>query len=397
MFFGVFGEKEKNDVIINNEGKDKLLRELFILRGIQKAMPNPYYVRDMDYNVILWTKAAEKLTGFSEEEAYKTKCYDIFKAAECKNCPTQQRLAEKKIFKDAPVTIHNKEGEPINALCSISGIYDENDQPLGAVEVFKDVTEYQNLLHSINSNSQQLSAVSEELAAASQEVSALSERLNQDSVKIVDFSKEGLETALGVQTKSHQCNQFTGEVKNRMQDINLSMKTSVDKIENLKLKSEMIINVVTTIREIADQTNLLSLNASIEAARAGEAGRGFAVVASEIRKLAENSTKSAMEIKDTITEIVDLVQETTDDIKSTEKEIFSGNENISQLVAYINDISNSSEQLARIMENYRKIAVDTAQITDQQTSSIEEVAQVSQELARMAQQLQTEVEKIKLT
>lgn len=375
---------------------DKSQKELSILRGIQNAMPNPYYVRDMDYNVTLWSQSMAALTGYSEEEALGSKCYDLIKAATCKDCPIQSRIKAKKFFKDAPVIIHTKDETPLRVLCSISGVYDDKGQPLGAVELYKDVTEYHNLIKSINLNAEQLSAVSQELAASSQEVAALSCKLNQDADSVAEISKEGHDTALSVQTKSSQCNRFTGEVRDRMQEINSSMKTSVEKIEDLKLKSETISDVVTTIKDIAEQTNLLSLNASIEAARAGEAGRGFAVVAAEIRKLAEDSTKSALEIRDTITEIVDLIEETTNNIKSTEKEIAFGNENIGDLVSFINDISAFSEQLAVIMANIRKISFETAQVSNQQTGAIEDVTQISQDLARMAQELQAEIEKIKI-
>lgn len=379
----------------NSSAKEK--RELAILRGIQRAMPNPYYVRDMDYNIILWSKSAEKLTGYTEEEALQMKCGDVFKSPVCNDCPTQQRIAQKRFFKDAPVTIYNKDGKPIQSLCSIAGVYDENGEPLGAVEMFKDVTDYKNLINSINSNSQQLSAVAEELSATSQEVSALSDKLKDEAGNAADLMGGGFNTALDVQTMATQCNELTGQVENTIQGFNTSMKTSVSRIEGLKEKSERINDVVTAIRELADQTNLLSLNASIEAARAGESGRGFAVVAQEIRKLAESSTRSAMEIKQTISEIVGLIQETTSYLVATEQEILSGEEVIKRLLNYIGQISDSANNLSEIMGDIKKFSQETALSSTQQSTAVNEVAQVSQELTIMAQSLQAELEKIKLS
>lgn len=375
--------------------KDK--QELAILRAIQAAMPNPYYVRDMDYNIILWTKAAQHLTGYTSEEALQMKCYDAFKAEVCKDCPIQERIISKKFFKDAPVTIYQRDDTPIQALCSFAGVYDENDQPLGAIEMFKDITDYRKLLDSIDSNAQQLSAVSEELAASSQEVSALSSKVKDDAGNAADITGEGFTTAQEVQTKASHCNELTGQVETTMQAINTSMKNSVSRIDGLKEKSEKINDVVTAIREIADQTNLLSLNASIEAARAGDSGRGFAVVAQEIRKLSESSTHSATEIKNTISEIVGLIDETTTYLKSTEREIISGGEVIKGLLDYIGQISNSSNKLTEIIGNIRTFSQDTAQTSIQQAAAIDEVANVSQELTTMAQALQAELGKIKLS
>lgn len=392
-----FGQKKEQNTGNLNQTSAKEKQELAILRGIQTAMPNPYYVRDMDYNIISWTKAAERLTGYTAEEALNMKCYDIFKAEVCQECPTQQRIISKKFFKDAPVTIYKKDGSPVMALCSIAGVYDENEQPLGAVEMFKDVSDYRKLLESIDSNAQQLSAVAQELAASSEEVSSLSSTLKEDTGFMAEIAGAGFITAQDVQTRASQCNELTGQVESTIQEINTSMKNSVNRIDGLKEKSARINDVVTAIREIADQTNLLSLNASIEAARAGDSGRGFAVVAQEIRKLSESSTHSATEIKDTITEIVSLIQETTAYLKSTERDILSGGEVIKRLLDYIGEISASSDKLSEHTGNIKAISAETAQMSIQQASAIDEVAKASQELTTMALALQAELGKIKLS
>lgn len=61
-----------------------------LLKGIQSAMPDPYFARDIDYNIVVWPQAIQELTGYSEEEAKKIKCGDLFKATVCQDCPTQK-------------------------------------------------------------------------------------------------------------------------------------------------------------------------------------------------------------------------------------------------------------------------------------------------------------------
>jgi len=261
--FKLLRKKQKiENSLPDNEEIYQLKREISILRGVQEAMPDPYYVRDMDYNIILWPKAIQDLTGYSEEEAKRIKCFNIFKAEVCKDCPTQKCVMTRQFLKDALVDIYRKNGEKVIALVSNAGVYDEGGQPIGAVEIIKDNTNYYTLMGSIIVHAEQLSAVSQQLAASGEEVAALSNELNNQSAEVFNSS-------IAVQNKSENGTHFAYKVKDNMTEISRSMGKSVEGIELLRQKSEVIINIVTAI---ASQTNLLALNASIEAARAGEAG-----------------------------------------------------------------------------------------------------------------------------
>lgn len=363
-------------------------KEMCILKGIQSAMQDPYYVRDMEYNIILWPEPIQKLTGYSEEEAKSMKCGDIFKAAVCKDCPTTKCVKERQFLKDAEVEIYHKNGSKIVSLVSNAGVYDENGEPIGAVEIVKDNTDYRNLINTVSENSEQISAVSEELAASSEEVSALSNRMNDQANEVVGATKNGLGVAKDVKGKAQECSDFALQVKNNIDSVGESMKSSVSKMEELREKSEAIINIVSTIQEITSQTNLLALNASIEAARAGEAGKGFAVVADEIRKLAENSSSSTKEIQTTITEMISIVQDTFDYIKTTDSSMESGINNIDHMSGLMDAMDTASTQMLGIMDQIEKASIDSAQVSSQQNASMEEVARSSQELAGIAQTLQ---------
>lgn len=374
----------------------RLKKEISILKAVQHAMPDAYYIRDMDYNIILWSKAMEEITGYKEREVLGKKCYDIINAPVCKDCPTQKCVLAKSGFvKDAQDTMYDRHGNPKVCLVSNGGVYDEKGNPVGAIEISRDITRYQNLINSVGSEAEQLSAVSEELAASSEEVSALSEKVSDNSAEVLKLTEAGVKNTREINEKTRHCQGFAQDIRQNMERINQSMHASVTKTEVLKQKSEFIINIVTSIQNIASQTNLLALNASIEAARAGEAGKGFAVVADEIRKLAESSNLSAQEIKGTVDEITSLVAQATQYLLGTAKELEAGQKRIDELTHLIAEIASSSDESLNLMQAVNDAASYTSRISEEQSQSMAEVAKAGQELALIAQKLQEELEKMR--
>lgn len=396
----MFGIKDDNKVQTLLKEKDELItrleKENAILRGMVNTIPDAVYARDMDYNVIFWSDAVAKLTGFTEEEALNMKCYETFDSAACDDCPTQKCVMSGKDFaRDLKDVIYRRNGEKATVLVSSGGIYDKDGNPIGAVELDKDITELQNVMDSIAQHSEELSAVSEELAASAQEVNALSVKVSEHSLLVNSLSEKGVDAATIVTEKSSDCEDLANNVASSLHNVSSSMRSSVERIEVLKDKSEVIIDIVTAIEGISSQTNLLALNASIEAARAGEAGRGFAVVADEIRKLAESSDKFTREIKGTIDQIIALIKDTTELILTTEQNFLSGEKNTEKLIKSVNNIKESSDDMLQVISDIKASANETSRISDNQNLSMEEVAKVSQELAIIAQNLQQEVESMK--
>jgi PAS domain S-box-containing protein len=301
--------------------------KLAMLEGIQLAMPDPYYVRDMDYNIVLWPDAIANLTGYTTDEAKKLKCYDMYKACVCppkSQCPTQQCVQNRQFLRDVAVDVYHKSGATIHTLVSNAGIYDKDGNPIGAVEVVKDNTTLKNVMNSIGQTMQDIDSSAHAL------ISAMGGKSNT-SEKVGDNSFESSEDNHNVQAN--------------MDNINKSMRFSQEKIFLLKEESEKIVEYIKIIQNISKQTNLLALNASIEAARAQEFGRGFKVVADGVRELSKVSNESVLSIQKNINEIHELIDETQNCFNVTEKHIELGTNTVSELVAKINEIANSIKEL----------------------------------------------------
>ena len=186
--------------------------------------------------------------------------------------------------------------------------------------------------------------------------------------------------------------------KSDMRHVNVAMGNISDSIQKLNMAidkvgkaSEEITDIVAVIGNIAEETNLLSLNASIEAARAGEAGKGFAVVASEIGKLAQTSTESVDNIVKLIGEVTRLVQETVGQAAESMKNIDESSEMIGTALQTFDEIFNDihttegliGQMMVKVSE-VDEVATNMAAISEEQAASTEEINSTSENMVIQA-------------
>jgi methyl-accepting chemotaxis protein len=179
-----------------------------------------------------------------------------------------------------------------------------------------------------------------------------------------------------------------------MQRIKSSVLDTAYKIETLGEKSKQIGEIIEVIDDIAEQTNLLALNAAIEAARAGEHGKGFAVVADEVRKLAERSARATGEIADLIKSIQD---ETMDAVETMEKgttEVENGSNLAEHAGTAIEEMMGSIKQVVTQIAQVAEYADNMAAASSQVTRAVEQIAAISQENSATAEEVSSSTSQV---
>ncbi len=241
----------------------------------------------------------------------------------------------------------------------------------------------------VNQNADALSVTAEQVAQSSRQQSERAaeaadsvEQLNTSFKAIAETSEEIVSAANTARDLSKHGNKVVASAVQGIEKVARTVSESAVSIADLGQRSNEIGKILSVIKDIADQTNLLALNAAIEAARAGEQGRGFAVVADEVRKLAERTTAATAEISNMIGAIQSDTGQAVDSMRQGSKEVREGVELANQAGKALQDITRSVEQVVEMIGQIANATRDQSSASDSLTTTVEEIARMAQENSR---------------
>ncbi|MCI0994341.1 HAMP domain-containing protein [Pseudomonas corrugata] len=269
----------------------------------------------------------------------------------------------------------------------------------------------------IASAAEQLSAVTEQTSAGvnsqkveTDQVATAMHEMTATVQEVARNAEEASEAAVAADQQAREGDKVVGEAIAQIERLAREVGNSTAAMGDLKRESDKIGSVLDVIKSVAQQTNLLALNAAIEAARAGEAGRGFAVVADEVRSLAQRTQKSTEEIEELIvglqngTEqvatIMDNSRSLTDSSVELTRRAGGSLENITRTVSAIQSmnqqIAAAAEQQSATAEEINRSVLNVRDVSEQTSAASEQTASSSAELARLGVHLQTLVGRFKV-
>ncbi len=419
-----------DDSKFNGGFKDLVISVNNLSSSYQELLDNMstnIFTATSDHKIVYMNKTAKKTLGTTD--VVGKNCGGFFNSPACgnKNClGTNSMTKGNAINAIAPCIVN---GKNMQFDVFTSPLFDAKRKIVGYIEFLNDITQVHEQSEAIKKMSIQATEIATRVASATEQLSTQTdlivegsnfqrEHIERTSTAMTEMNASVQEVAHNASSTADQSNvvlekaqegiDTIGKMSNSMKTLTGSAENLARNMEKLDHLSDGIGSIINVITDIADQTNLLALNAAIEAARAGEAGRGFAVVADEVRKLAEKTMNATREVSESVRSIqisstanqeevrrvVDQISQTSEFAKQSEDSLQEIASVTSLNTDMIHQIATAAGEQTTVSEEISQSMSDINQVVNKNAEAILQSADAIRELAEQAQDLQETMSKV---